>query len=217
MKQVYMPVWLISLSLAIFGACQEVEKQTPLPFFNQADFTPEWIATNHSDYKEIHRINDFEFTDQNGEKVNNDRLRGKVYVANFIFTVCPSICPKMTANLELVRQEFLDEQGIMFVSHSVMPWVDSVSVLKQYAQSQGLDNGQWLFLTGNKDEIYSLARNAYFAEKEMGLNKTSAEFIHTENFILVDTIGRIRGVYNGTLKLEMERLIEDIKTLRELG
>ncbi|MEO1096967.1 MAG: SCO family protein [Bacteroidota bacterium] len=98
-----------------------------------------------------------------------------------------------------------------------MPWVDSVSVLKEYAVNKGIDSDRWHFVTGDKDEIYDLARNSYFAEKEIGMVRNSNDFLHTENFILVDQKGRIRGVYNGTLELEMKRLIRDIKALKALG
>ncbi|MGB5929376.1 MAG: SCO family protein [Cyclobacteriaceae bacterium] len=156
-------------------------------------------------------------TNQNGETVTNESLKGSVYVANFFFTICPGICPKMTSNLELVYNAYKGDRNVKFLSHSVMPWVDSVKVLKHYADLRGLNTGQWHFVTGDKEQIYDLARQAYFAEKEIGLDKETDEFLHTENFILVDDRGRIRGVYNGTIPLEMNRLKEDIATLKELG
>lgn len=188
-----------------------------MPFYNQADFTPEWISTEDPAYKDIHSIGSFSFTDQNDETVTNETFRDKIYVANFMFTICPSICPKMTGNMEMVYNQFKGDKEVKFLSHSVMPWVDSVKVLRRYADLRGLNTGQWHFVTGDKEEIYQLARQSYFAEKEIGLDKDSDEFLHTENFILVDGRGRIRGVYNGTIPLEMKRLSEDITILKQTG
>lgn len=137
--------------------------------------------------------------------------------AGFCFTICPGICPKMTSNLSLVQHEFEQGASVRLVSYSVMPWVDSVAVLKDYAELRGVNSEQWNLLTGPKEEIYQLARQSFFAEKEIGIDKSSDGFLHTENFILIDGSGRIRGVYNGTLPLEVKRLISDIRTLQKLG
>ncbi|KYG74411.1 protein SCO1/2 [Roseivirga ehrenbergii] len=220
MKQEHLALYLINLSLLFLFGCtnQNTETEgTPLPFYNSADFTPEWIGEEEVQYSEIHTIANFSFQNQSGEVINNKSLAGKIYVADFFFTICPSICPKMTSNLEKVQTEFINDKSVMLVSHSVMPWVDSVSVLKTYAEMHGIENRKWHLLTGHTEEIYQLARQSYFAEKEIGLDKDSNEFLHTENFILVDGLGRIRGVYNGTIPLEMDRLITDIKTLKQLG
>ena len=119
--------------------------------------------------------------------------------------------------MEILHHEFSKDPKVLLLSHTVMPWVDSVKVLKEYATTRGLDSKRWHFVTGPKEKIYSLARYSYFAEKAMGIAKDTNEFLHTENFVLVDEKGRIRGVYNGTLTLEAKRLIADIKTLKELG
>lgn len=206
---------LFSISL-ICLSCKKEVKELSLPFFNTADFTPEWIDEGSKAYKQIHSIDQFSFLNQDGDIVSNSDLEGSIYVADFFFTICPSICPKMTSNLATIQEAFKPEE-VKLLSFSVMPWADSVSVLHSYAEVRGIDSKQWNLLTGETEEIYNLARRSFFAEKEIGLNKDTNEFLHTENFILVDQMGRIRGVYNGTLPLEMIRLKEDIKTLLEQG
>lgn len=206
----------ISLTLAAFSCQKRAAQETPLPFFNSAQFTPEWIDAKDKAYNQIHTIDQFSLLDQEGNTITNKDLEGSIYVADFFFTICPSICPKMTSNLATIQKAFNPEE-VKLLSFSVMPWADSVSVLRNYAEVRGIDSQQWHLLTGNTEEIYHLARKSFFAEKEIGLSKTSREFLHTENFILVDGKGRIRGVYNGTLPLEMIRLKEDIQTLLALG
>lgn len=221
MKKVFLRPGLISLVafMILVSSCSKAKKQseTPLPYYNSADFTPEWITEDQPEYHRIHTIDNFRFQNQDGAWVTNEKLEGKIHVADFFFTICPSICPKMTSNLIRVQEAFPNDPDIQLVSYTVMPWVDSVATLKEYAEIKGIKSEQWNLLTGDKEAIYKLARNSYFAEKEIGLDKDSEEFLHTENFILVDGKGRIRGVYNGTLPLEMMRLIADIKTLKALG
>jgi protein SCO1/2 len=118
-------------------------------------------------------------------------------------------------NLDDVQQAFLHDDKVRLVSHSVTPLRDSVSVLLKYAAVHHINNHKWWLLTGNKERIYTLARKAYFADDETGYNKTTDEFLHTENILLIDAVGRIRGVYNGTLKLEMLNLINHIKLLEK--
>ena len=202
--------WMISCS-------EKKAEEEKLPFYNASDFTPEWIAENSYEFDNIHKISDFDLTNQNGQSITNETLMGKIYVADFFFTLCPGICPKMTTNMSKIQAEFIDDDDVLLLSHSVMPWADSVSVLKEYAEVRNITDNKWHLLTGEQEQIYNLARKSYFAEKEIGLDKETDEFLHTENFILVDQEGRIRGVYNGTLPLEMTRLITDIKTLQKLG
>ena len=203
--------------LLIFSACKN--KQTgsslPLPFINKPDFTPEWIEKKDAGYDSIHRIPAFSFTDQNGETVTEKTVAGKIYVTDFFFTRCGSICPKMTADMGILQEKFKNDDEVIFLSHSVTPQMDSVPVLKRYAETKGVITGKWHLLTGNRDEIYRLAKKEYFAGDTVGYYQTGNEFLHTENFILVDKHRRIRGVYNGTLPLEMERLSDDIATLKQ--
>ena len=184
-----------------------------MPFINKPDYTPEWINKNDQAYATIHRIPAFSFTDQNGKTVTEKTVDGKIYVADFIFTRCGSICQKMTNNMSLIQEKFKSNNDVLLLSHSVTPEMDSVPVLKKYANEKGVISGKWYLLTGNQEDIYRLAKKEYYAGDTIGYYQTGNEFLHTENFILVDKLRRIRGVYNGTLPLEAERLMDDIATL----
>ena len=196
-------------------SCKTTPAPLPLPFINKPDFTPEWIYKTDADYKSIHTIPPFSFTNQNDESVSEKTVSGKIYVADFIFTKCGSICPKMTANMGLLQDKYKNDGEVLLLSHSVTPETDSVPVLKKYAENKGIISGKWHLLTGNKTKIYALAKQQYFAGDTIGYYQTNNEFLHTENFILIDRKRRIRGVYNGTLPVEMERLIDDITTLKK--
>ena len=185
-----------------------------LPFFNHPDWTPEWIQKTDTNYKNIHRIPSFNFIDQEGKAVNEKTVTGKIYIANFFFTTCRGICPKMTNNMSLLQSAFLKDSSIAFLSFSVTPETDNVSALKKYSIEHKINSNQWHLLTGNKNAIYTLAKQQYFAGDSVGYYQTGNEFLHTENFILVDQHARIRGVYNGTLLVEIDRIKEDIAILK---
>jgi protein SCO1 len=136
-------------------------------------------------------------------------------VANFFFAKCNNICPKMMSNMKILQDTYLNDDQILFLSHSVTPEDDSVSALKTFAVENGVTNTKWHLLTGDKTEIYRLAKKEYFAGDSVGYYQTGNEFLHTENFILIDKQRRIRGVYNGTLAVEIERIKEDISILRK--
>ncbi len=201
--------------LILLAACKNKPAELPLPFINKPDFTPEWINKTDPGYTSIHRIPAFSFTDQNGETITEKTVDGKIYVTDFFFTKCGSICPKMTGNMGILQEKFKDDDDVIFLSHSVTPDMDSVPVLKKYATEKGVITGKWHLLTGKREDIYALAKKQYFAGDTIGYYQTGNEFLHTENFILVDKHRRIRGVYNGTLPLEMDRLAEDIGTLKK--
>jgi protein SCO1/2 len=202
------------LVLLIFlVGCKNKPKEPDLPFINKPDFTPEWIEKKDPAYSSIHRIPAFSFTDQDGKTVTENTVDGKIYVADFIFTRCGSICPKMTNNMGILQEKFKNNDEVLLLSHSVTPEMDSVPVLKKYAEDKGIISGKWHLLTGKEEDIYALAKKQYFAGDTIGYYQTGNEFLHTENFILVDKHRRIRGVYNGTIPLEMERLEDDINTL----
>lgn len=196
---------------------KQVAEETPLPFYNKSDFTPEWIKKNDPKYAKIHTIAPFKFVNQDSKAVTNESLKGKIYVANFFFTTCGSVCPRMTENLRLVQDAFDANDDVRLVSHTVMPWVDSLPRLRRFVQRKKIDTDMWHLVTGKKEEIYKLARQSYFAEEEPGFAKKENEFLHTEHVVLIDKQGRIRGVYNGMVELEVRRLVKDIKTLRNVG
>lgn len=186
-----------------------------LPYFNQPDWTPEWIQKSSIEYKNIHQIPAFSFKNQEGNTISDKTVDGKIYVANFFFTTCRGICPKMTSNMYLLQEAFKLDTTILFLSHSVTPETDSVAILKKYAIENKVNSKQWHLLTGSKNELYDLAKKQYFAGDTVGYYQTGDEFLHTENFILIDQKRRIRGVYNGTLLVEIERIKEDIAILKK--
>lgn len=203
-----LPVSLLAL-LAL--ACGRGEPQ--LPFYTSAELTAQWPATDGAEVSERHRIAPFDLTDQTGAHVTNQTLRGHVYLANFFFTTCQAVCPKMVKNLGTVQAAFADDPRVRLVSHSVDPDEDSAAVLARYGGENGVRPGKWHLLTGERQAIYTLARTSYFAEKSLGLKKGTNDFLHTENMLLVDGAGRLRGVYNATLALDAERAIGDIRVL----
>lgn len=194
-------------------SCKQAEPS--LPYYNSADFTPVFI--NHHDSVEhliTHTITPFKFTDQYNRNFGSQQCEGKIQVVNFFFTSCSSICPNLMNQLKKAVQPFAGDTNLVVLSFSVTPWIDSVHVLKQYANDQGLNQPNWHLLTGPESEIYTLARKSYFAEEEIGFNKNSTDFLHTEHVVLVDKTGRIRGIYNGSLELEMNQLAEDVQHLK---
>jgi protein SCO1/2 len=186
------------------------KQHSNLPYYNTADFTPAWNEDNTGS----HSIPAFSFTDQDNKTISDKTFDNKIYIANFFFSTCGSICPLMTKNLLKVQQAFPGNEHIGFLSHTVMPWIDSTGKLKKYSQRFGLDQ-RWHLVTGSQGEIYKLARQSYFAEEEPGFTKDSTEFLHTEHVLLIDKNKHIRGVYNGTLELEINRLTDDVKLLLE--
>lgn len=190
------------------------QKITTLPFFNTSDFTPEWIEKESPSYNEIHKIPNFSFVNQEGKVITQKDYSGKIYIADFFFTTCTGICRSLSLNMKLLQDEFKDDSEVLLLSHSVTPSIDSVPVLKKYADAYGVDANKWNLVTGNKKAIYELARTAYFSDEDFVKTKEASEFIHTENFLLIDKNGRIRGVYNGTLKLSVKRLIRHIELLK---
>lgn len=191
------------------------EKVNILPFFNSGEFTPEWIDMNHKKYNNIHKIPDFTFTNQDGKTITQKDYLGKIYVADFFFTSCTGICRSLSLNMKTLQDEFINDTEVLFISHSVTPDLDSVPVLKKYAIAYGIDSKKWNLVRGDKKSIYELARTAYFSDEDFVKTSKPSEFIHTENFLLIDKKGRIRGVYNGTLKLEAKRLMRHIEILKK--
>lgn len=207
---------VVIMMLSFTFSCNKVkQKDEGLPFINSPEFTPVWIASDDVGYQKIHKIPPFSFTNQDGQTITEKTVANKIYVANFIFTSCGSICPKMTDNMKVLQDKYLKDDVILLLSHSVMPETDNVKILKEYGKQKGCISGKWHLLTGNKDAIYNIAKKQYFAGDSIGFYGELNDFLHTENFILIDKKRRIRGVYNGTLPVEMDRIIEDITTLKQ--
>ena len=179
-----------------------------LPYFNSSDFTPEWGRATH-------KIPEFSFTNQNGEVVTNKTYENKIYVADFFFTSCPGICPRLTKNMAKLQEAYKNDSLVMLLSHSVMPWKDSIPALKHYAQKNHVNETKWHLVTGDKDALYNIVRTGYFADEDFVKTQDESDFIHTENFVLIDNRGHIRGVYDGTLDIDIDRLKRHIEILRE--
>jgi|TARA_B110000263_G_scaffold154910_1_gene134452 protein SCO1/2 len=200
--------------IIILISCSK-EQTFELPYFITSDFTPHWINSKTLK-KSTHKISDFKLVNQNNEEITRKKLEGNIYVSNFFFTSCPSICPKMTNNIKIIEEEFKYQDGIKILSHSVTPWIDTPKILKKYEKNYNIDGSIWNLVTGEKKIIYDLARFSYFAEENFGIVNNENDFIHTELVFLIDKKSHIRGVYNGTLKIEMKRLIEDITILLKI-
>jgi len=186
-----------------------------LPYFVSSDLTPVWINKNSDEYKNIHKIANFSLLDQNGNVVTNNTFEGKMYITDFFFTSCPGLCTNLSQVMKLLQDYFEKDSSVLLLSHTVTPKIDSVSVLKKYAKSKYAIEWKWYFVTGDRDDIYELARTSYFADGNYNIEFDVNSFFHSENFTLVDQHGRIRGVYNGTLPADMERLKEDVKILEK--
>jgi len=203
--------WLISLFLL---ACSETPV-SKIPFYNTPDFTPYFMNEKEASLKITHRIKPFAFYNQDSILFRSEFLQGKVYVANFIFTRCSNICTDMISQMKRIERVFKNNNKVALLSFTVTPWYDDVKTLHQFSEKNHISSAQWSLLTGPKASIYTLARQSFFAEESIGYNKDTNEFLHSEHFVLVDQKGRIRGIYNGTLPLEADQCIEDMKLLIE--
>ena len=209
--------FLLFLSLIIQGCNSKKPKSSrveQLPYYSEATFTPKWFNSRAEIPEGFHQIPPFELINQNGETITQSDFEGKIYVADFFFTTCPGICPKMTANMADVQNAFLDDESVLLLSHSVTPTRDSIEALKSYALAKGVVDTKWHLATGDRSLIYELGRKFYFAEEDLGLEKGEDDFLHTENFLLVDGQGHLRGIYSGLNKTDVQQLIADIKTLQ---
>jgi protein SCO1/2 len=200
------------ITLSLFYSA--LKPQKTLPIYNPADVNPEMVDSTVQYKSKYHTIADFSFVNQNGDTITQKNYEGKVYVADFFFTTCGSICPKMTTNLADVQKAVLNNPKVMLLSHTVFPEVDSIPVLKAYAIKHGVVDSKWNLVTGDKKEIYTMARKSYLAVK-LGRPDQLYDMVHTENFVLVDQKRRVRGFYDGTNKEDVKRLIEDINFLCE--
>ena len=180
-----------------------LKPQKTLPIYNPADVNPELVDSTIQYKSKYHTIADFTFVNQNGDTITQKNYEGKIYVADFFFTTCGSICPKMTTNLEDVQKAILNNPKVMLLSHTVFPEVDSIPVLKEYAIKHHVVDSKWNLVTGDKKEIYTMARKSYLAVK-LGRPDQLYDMVHTENFVLVDQKRRVRGFYDGTNKEEIQ-------------
>ncbi|WP_179334104.1 SCO family protein [Winogradskyella costae] len=188
----------------------------PLPIYQPGMVSEELVDSTIQHQLKYHKIADFSLTNQNGETITQEAYKDKIYIADFFFTTCQTICPIMTKNMERVQQEIINNDNIMLLSHSVTPKIDSVAQLKRYAIEKGVIDRKWNLVTGDKKQIYELARKSYLAVKTDG-NGDQFDMIHTENFMLIDKKRQIRGFYDGTNPEDIDQLLQDIETLKYFG
>ena len=186
-----------------------------LPIYQPAEVNEKLVDSSVIHVSKYHKISDFELTNQNGQKITQEFYSNKIYVADFFFTTCQDICPIMTKNMYRLQEELKNDNDILFLSHTVIPEVDTVEQLKKYAIENNVDDSKWNLVTGEKKQIYDLARKSYLAVEDAEYGKF--DMIHTENFMLIDKQRQIRGFYDGTNDEEIEQLISDIKILKKLN
>ena len=202
---------LCTLFFFTIVSCNQSSKKV-LPVYNPSDFDPVLVDRSLRDTNQNHKVSDFSLINQNGDTITQAVYENKIYVVDFFFTRCQTICPVMTNNMAKIQKEFINDSDVMLLSLSVTPDIDSVSVLQKYAMDKGVIALKWNITTGEKKHIYNLARKSYFAVVEQG-DGDLQDFIHTSNFVLVDKEKQIRGLYDGTDAKELKRIIEDIKVL----
>ena len=201
---------LSAIILTLFYSALKPKKM--LPIYNPSMVNPELVDSTVQYISKYHTIADFSFTNQNGKIITQKDYDGKIYVVDFFFTTCGSICPKMTMNLAVIQKAIINNPKVMLLSHTVFPETDSVAVLKKYAIKNGVLDNKWNLVTGDKKQIYTMARKSYLAVK-LGKPNELYDMVHTENFVLVDSKRRVRGFYDGTKDEDIQRLIDDINFL----
>lgn len=189
-----------------------LQPQKMLPVYQPSMVDKSLVDSTLHYTKKYHKVADFSLVNQNGEIITQEEYKDKIYVADFFFTTCLTICPIMTKNMGEVQEAIKDDPNIMLLSHSVTPQIDTVAQLKRYALEKGVIDNKWNLVTGDKKQIYELARKSYLAVKNDG-DGGPFDMIHTENFILVDKEKRIRGFYDGTNREDIDKLLADIKIL----
>ena len=184
-----------------------------LPIYQPAEVNEKLVDSSIIHVAKYHKISDFKLTNQNGKEITQANYKDKIYVADFFFTTCQDICPVMTKNMYQLQEELKNDNEILLLSHTVIPEVDTVEQLKDYAIENNVDDSKWNLLTGDKKQIYELARKSYLAVEDSSFNEF--DMIHTENFMLIDKEKQIRGFYDGTNSEEINRLLKDIEILKQ--
>ncbi len=206
-------VFLFLCAVIVYLFYNALQPQKLLTIYQPSMVNPELVDSTLQYKRKYHTVADFSLTNQNGETITQKTYKDKIYIADFFFTTCPTICPIMTGNMADIQERIKNDDDVMLLSHSVTPQIDSVAQLKKYALEKGVDDSKWNLVTGDKKQIYELARKSYLAVKEDG-DGGPYDMIHTENFILVDKQRRIRGFYDGTKKEDVEKLMGDLEILR---
>ncbi len=210
-KKFFIVFGLIALSI-LFLFYNALKPKKTLPIFSPSDVNPEMVDSLVEHIRINHKISDWEFTNQNNKLISQKDYEGKIYVADFFFTTCPTICPIMKDNMVWLQEKIQQYPDVMLLSHTVIPEIDTPEVLKKYALEKGVDDQKWNLVTGDKKDIYYIARKSYLAVKTGDISELY-DMVHTENFVLVDKKRRIRGFYDGTNQEDIKRLLEDIEFL----
>lgn len=203
------------LSIVIISIFYSILKPNKvLPIYQPSRVNSEMVDSTIQHVSKYHKIADFNLINQNGKIVTQDDYKDKIYVADFFFTTCQTICPIMTDHMLDIQKATINDDEVMLLSHSVTPEIDNVAQLKAYALKKGVNDAKWNLVTGDKKQIYKLARKSYLAVKTDGTGD-AYDMIHTENFMLIDKKRQIRGYYDGTKPEDIERLLEDIQILKQ--
>lgn len=197
--------------IAIIYSILNVDK--PLPIYQPVNFESKLVDSTIQHIEKYHRVADFKLINQNGDTITQNTYKNKIYIADFFFTTCQTICPIMTDHMVYIQKEIQNDDEIMLLSHSVTPEIDSVAQLKKYAQKKGVIDSKWNLVTGDRKQIYDLARKSYLVVEDDGMGNYG--MVHTENFALIDKKGQIRGVYSGIRKTAIDSLLKDIDILKK--
>jgi protein SCO1/2 len=206
MRSNHLPKLAIAAAFYLLAGCRPHTPELLLPVFGEKK-----VENNDTIY---HTVSKFSLTNQYGETVTEQTVKGKIYVANFFFATCQSICPAMSTNLKDVQAAFAKDDSLLLLSHSVNPLHDTVEVLSAYGNTYGVIKNKWHLLTGDKKQIYDLAKTSYLVNA-IEDDGTPEGFLHSELLLLVDAKGRMRGMYDGTDKVQVQKLIEDIRLLKK--
>ena len=215
-KYKFFAIVLFVLSAIIISIIYQLLKPEPtLPIYQPDMVNKELVDTTVQYVRKYHKVPDFKLVNQNGDTITQKNYEDKIYITDFFFTTCQGICPIMTDHMVKIQEEFKDDPEVLLLSHSVTPEIDSVAQLKKYAEEKGVIDEKWNLVTGDKKQIYDLARKSYLVAKSQG-NGGKYDMIHTENFALVDKNKQVRGFYDGTNPEAIEQLVEDVKLLKKL-
>lgn len=206
-------VLAIVSSIIIYFIYTALDQDQPLPIYQPNRIDASLVDSSIQHKRKYHTIADFKLVNQNGDTITQENYKDKIYVADFFFTTCQTICPIMTNQMRRIQDEILNDDDVLLLSHSVTPEIDSVAQLKRYALEKGVNDDKWNLVTGERKQIYDLARKSYLVVK----NDNSEDYgmVHTENFALIDKKKQIRGIYNGVSPTSVDSLIQDIQRLKK--
>lgn len=218
MKRIFFLALLLLVCIPIAYHFTSSKKEKPLPIINPIDVNEEMVDPEMLRLGIGHHIGAFSFQNQDAKVISTKDMKGKIAVVEYFFTTCKSICPIMNMNMQRVNEAFKNENVVRIFSFTVDPETDDVPQMKKFATSHQATSGKWHFLTGKKEDLYALARKSFFVLKPaeaQNLGDAGSDFIHTNNFVLIDKQLRIRGYYDGTSEKEVNQLISDIKRLQK--